>query len=562
MDMVKKILISYLEIPLSILAFLVVWYLLGHYALGGPLSNDSIAYMNAGLNHVADTYILNRYFHVFLMAVFLKLAPMPLTGFQYYWAFLLAATALLVYYNARYFTSRSNFIHGFLAVGIFFSFRFFATYAGMAGVDMTTMFMVMVIVTVFMVSVHRQHQSKWILVALGFLFFLGFKTKETTLVTGILFIGLGFQDGQFRSKVLWKQLVYVAVGLLGGIVFFALLNWIMLGDPLFGLRLSNIREFLSTYVTYTTGQSQRDASSGNWYTAYLLGVTYIPFVLYLISGIRVSPDLDPGRRLVWWLPLASICFVSLTTSIAWGPRFLLLVLPLISLLGPQFLDLTIPAGVQERIKTGAWAAIALGLLLAIRLIMHFLVPRMGLDASLFYVSVYETVTISIILAISFLWKRFPPSRSLIIAVLIVALIASPVFSNARTMLKAENRTNSNLVFYPYAAFSGEIHFSNGMQMYVSLNAWGALNVSAYCKSLDGVVDLFNIYFDASSKRSNFTVPFDPATIGVDVVRTSYTYILMSKVDWQAVPEATRFTLEQRYNLLEDRKGLLVFLKPK
>ena len=72
------------------------------------------------------------------------------------------------------------------------------------------------------------------------------------------------------------------------------------------------------------------------------------------------------------------------------------------------------------------------------------------------------------------------------------------------------------------------------------------------------MDLFNIYFDASSTRSNFAIPSDPAAIGVGVTRTSYTYILMSKTDWQSIQDATRAAIEQRYNLLEDNKGLLVF----
>ena len=76
------------------------------------------------------------------------------------------------------------------------------------------------------------------------------------------------------------------------------------------------------------------------------------------------------------------------------------------------------------------------------------------------------------------------------------------------------------------------------------------------------MDLFNIYFDASSTRSNFAIPSDPAAIGVGVTRTSYTYILMSKTDWQSIQDATRAALEQRYNLLEDNKGLLVFLQAK
>jgi hypothetical protein len=223
---------------------------------------------------------------------------------------------------------------------------------------------------------------------------------------------------------------------------------------------------------------------------------------------------------------------------------------------------TNPAGGRERIKTGIFSADALGAVLVIRLAMRSIVPRRGWNTSLFYVTVYEPAILSIIHAISFLWKRFSTSVSVIVAVLIIVLIVSPWVANTKMMLNAQNRATSNLMFYPCSAFSGEIHFTTGMEMFISLNAWETLKVSVYCKSLDGVVDLFNIYFDASSTRSNIAIPSDPAAIGADVTRTSYTYILMSKTDWQSIPDATRSALEQRYNLLEENKGLLVFLQAK
>jgi hypothetical protein len=566
--MIKKFKLSFLEIPLALLGFLIAWDWLGRHALGGPLSTDSNGYMNLALNPAVDASVMNRFMHIYMMRVFLKLAPTPLTGFQYYWAFLLAATALLVYINARSITSRSTFIHGLLAVGIFFTIPEFAQEAGMAGVDMAAMFMIMVMVTFFVLSVRRQHRSTWLLGGLGFVFFLALRTKETALVTALLFIGLGVEDGQFRFKELWHRLVYVIAGLLAGIVFFAMLNWILVGDPLFGWRLSNIRDFLSNYVGPTTGQSRTDAVSGNWYSAYILGVIYIPFILYLIGGIRFSHDLDLGQKLVWCLPLALVCFVCLFTSITWGPRFLLPAVPIICLLGPQFLDFSIPEENRERVKLLIISVIALGLLLTLRLAMRVLVPRMGWNIDLFYVTFYVPAVLSSILAISFLWKRFSASISIVGAVLIIALVVTPVVTNARTMLKAKNRTESNLVYYPYSAFKDEIHFTPGMKMFVSFDAWNTLGVGGYCNTTDDVRDIFNVVFDASSTRSNFTVPYylakyaTQSELDADATQASYTYLLLSTEDWHKLPSAERLTLEQHYTLSEDPLGRLEFLKTK
>jgi len=560
--MSKKLSLSYLEIPVIILAFFAGWYLLGHYALGGPLSTDITVYMNVGMNHIENTFILNRYFHVFLEVVFLKLAPTPLIGFQYFWAFLMAATALLVYYNTRSFTSRSNFIHGLLAVGIFFSFQFFAQTAGIAYVDITAMFMVMVVVTIFMVSARWQHRSKWILILLGALFYLAFKTKETTLISGLLFIGLGFQDGEFQFKAFLKNIAYLLVGIVVGIIFFAMLSWIILGDPFFGLRPKEFYDFFMASVRSAPNATQEVAVLGNWYTAFFLQVFYIPFILFILAGIKPNQDLDLSHRLIWCLPLGLIIFVSLSANITWGPRFLLPAIPIICVLTPQFLNFEIPCSARERIRAAILFLIEIALILILRIIMRYALPKIGLDTTLFFVNIYESAILSIILAISFLWKRFITSISIVVAVLILALIASPIVSNVKMMLKSPNRAESDLTFYPYSSFSEEIHFQQDMKMFVSFNAWKVLGVSGYCNTLDDVLDLFNIYFNASSTRNNFTVSSDPTLISSIVTSTSYSYILISEGDWQAIPDSEQSILEQRYIQIEDKQSLLVFLQAK
>jgi hypothetical protein len=125
-----KQILARLDLILAIIGSGSIGVLLARYALGGPLSTDILLYMNAGLNPIKETFILNRYFHVFLEGLFLRSAPSPLIGYQYYWAFLIAATAFFVYYNARSFTKTSTIIHGLLAAAFFLSVRYFAAEAG------------------------------------------------------------------------------------------------------------------------------------------------------------------------------------------------------------------------------------------------------------------------------------------------------------------------------------------------------------------------------------------------------------------------------------------------
>jgi hypothetical protein len=565
MQKTKEYLLVNIDVFLAAICSFGIWVILAKFAPGGPLGTDILLYMNAGINHVEDILILNRYFHVYLEGFFLRAAPTPLIGIQYYWAFLMAATAFLVYYNARSFTGKRNLIHGVLGVGLFFSVGFFATKTGVVDVDLSAMFMLMIIVTIFMASAKRQHRSKWLLILLGALFYLAFKTKETTLVSVLLFIGLGFQEEKFQFKVFIKNIAYLLVGILAGIIFFAMLSWVMLGDPLFGLRPKEIYDFIMTYVRGAPNSPQQTGVLGNWYTAYFLQVLYIPFMLYVLAGIKPDKDLDPSHRLLWWLPLGLIVFVSLSANITWGPRFLMPAIPIISVLAPQFLNFEIPNSTQKRFQAGILIFVMIVLLLVIRISMRFALPKFGVDNSLFLVNIYEPVIFSTILAIAFFWKRISFPQSAVITILIIALIVSPLSTNFRMMfLTHPNQVTSQTIFYPFSAFSDEINFTPNTRMLISLNTWQAVGNPYSTKNVDEVMDLFNVYFNANSTRSNYTIEMEQTAVKVDILNSDYDYVLISMGDWQFLSSdpLTNRILEQKYQVYFEPRNYVVLLKEK
>ena len=565
MQNIKKYLLEKIDIILAAICSMGIWVILARFAPGGPIGTDILLYMNAGINHVEDTIILNRYFHVFLEGFFLRAAPTPLIGIQYYWAFLMAATAFLVYYNARSFTGKSNLVHGVLGVGLFFSVGFFAAKTGVVDVDLSAMFMVMVFVTVFMASARSQHRSKWILILLGALFYLAFKTKETTLVSVLLFIGLGFQEEKFQFKVFIKNIAYLLVGILAGIILFAMLSWVMLGDPLFGLRPREIYDFIMTYVRGAPGAPQLTGVLGNWYTAYFLQALYIPFLLYVLAGIKPDEDLDPSHRLLWWLPLGLIVFVSLSANISWGPRFLMPAIPIICVLAPQFLSFEIPNSTRERIRAGVLSFVVIILLLVIRIIMRFALPKLGVDNSLFLVNIYEPAIFSTILAIAFFWKRISFPQSAVITILIISLLISPLSTNFRMMfLTHPNQVTSQTIFYPFSAFSDEINFTPNTRMLISLNTWQAVGNPYSTKNVDEVMDLFNVYFNANSTKSNYTIEMEQTAVKVEILNSQYSYALISMEDWKYLTSdpLTSHTLNLKYQIYFEPKNLVVLLKAK
>ena len=296
------------EIVILVLAFSALYLALVFLAPGGPISTDVTWYMNAGMNGIKDTFILNRYFHVFLQTVFLDIASKPLIGLQNYWAFLITGISLLIYLAARNLTSLNRPLHAILAVALFFSTGIVADTAGLPLVDITVMFMVLLFIIVYIASTRKMHESKILIALLGFLFFLAFKTKETTLPIGILLLGLFIDnDNGIEWKVYIRRLGYVFIGVFTAIVFFAILSWLFLGDPLFGMRPHEFAKFMATYIPATL-QQEKYSGKGNWFTSHMFDDLWIPFTLYLISGARsvFLPNVNRGIRLIWLVPLLAV----------------------------------------------------------------------------------------------------------------------------------------------------------------------------------------------------------------------------------------------------------------
>jgi hypothetical protein len=559
----------FVEIILSILGVVLFFLLLALLARGGPLSTDVIWYANVSLNGIKDPFILNRYFNVFLQAIFIKLAPSPLIGLQEYWAFLIALTCGLIYLAARIFSHRSQVLHALLAVALFLSIGSIADTAGMPLVDVAAMMMVMLFTSMFILSARRGHKSVRMLAVLGFLFYLGFKTKEATLPAGLLLFGLGMTVEQsFNWRLLFRRLLYVLIGFLIGMIFFVILNTIFLHDPLFGFRLSDIRAFINSYVSGEAG-AQKFLGSDNWFTAFFFTSLLVPFILYLISAAKAARELEsyPGMRLVWLVPLAVIIFVTISIGNSWGfnPRYIFPSLPFICFLAPQFLNLDLAATSGK--KGQIWAIlvfmIGLVLILLLRVVLRSLVPHLGWDNSSFLAVVFIPVLLSIILALAFYWKESSLSISLLITILVIAIITIPLVKNGKTMISDHpNLDSSQLLFYPFSAFSDQIHYSSNMQMYFSWGTWVAVGMGQFAKDRNEISSLFNIYFDVGSTKTNFALPTGAADIPHDLLSTGYTYALLSLKDWNSITKNQSITsqLEQKYKIFLENRNLVVLLQ--
>jgi hypothetical protein len=559
------------EVVILVLAFSALYFALGFLAPGGPISTDVTWYMNAGMNGIKDTFILNRYFHVFLQTVFLDIASKPLIGLQNYWAFLITGISLLIYLAARNLTSNNRPLHAVLAVALFFSTGIVADTAGLPLVDITVMFMVLSFIVVYIASTRKLHKSKILIALLGFLFFLAFKTKETTLPIGILLLGLFIDnDNGIEWKVYLRRLGYFFVGVFTAIVFFAILSWFFLGDPLFGMRPYEFSKFMATYIPATL-QQDKYSGKGNWFTSHMLNDLWIPFTLYLISGARsvIAPSINRGIRLIWLLPLLMVILVIMSVGNLYGymQRFVFPAIPVVCILAPQFLNLDLRSVHDRRRRNTAIVIFIVGLLtmVAFRIIMKQIFLSKGWDVAIVMTAVFIPILFSVILALVFLWKRTPLFVSYLVSVLIIAITIISISHNVKQITIAQpNRKFSDKLFYPFSVFTGHINFSSDMEFYISPDVWREMETSYFLKDRLEISSLFNVFFDAGSTKYNFIIPEESSDIPGDLIKSDFTHVLLSTGDWQtisAMPEI-RDQLENKYLFYSDDKNVLIFLKPK
>jgi len=560
--------LKWVEVGLAILVSLAIGIAFAVFAQGGPNSSDITLYMNVGMNGIKMPFILNRYFHVFLQTIFVKIAPSPVQGYHAFWGFIVGLNMCLIYFTARKVLKRSNPLHGILAALIFFSFSAVAETAGVIVVDFTAMTMITVFFFVYLLSLQQGHKNPWMVGALGFVLYLAFKTKETTLPAAILLIGLGWVDQEkFDFARLLKNALWVLLGGLGGVVFFGTLSWIILGDPFFGLRISEWREFLNTYAVYSsrvleTMNALGDGNLDDWYKGYWFEFSMLPFLFYVISGVRLNRKIGAARRLMWLVPLTYTLFliISINNRLGYEIRFGLPVLPVLAILAPQFIDLRWPETKRKRIRLLLYLGVGLIVAVGLRVLLRFVVPARGLDLGSVVTLMYYPILMTVLLASLFLFKE-QVLWQVVNALILLSLLVSPVASNLRSMFVfRENQAQYKEVILPFVEFEEEIDFNESTRFYMTYDVLDQHELKIG-KNVDELVALFNVYFDANATRANFTYTEAPADISGDLLQGAYDYALVTMDDWIAMqePEVKLDQVKAAYEVVFGSGGDFVLL---
>ncbi len=559
-----------LELLLAGLAALLLWGLLTRFAPGGPLSSDVLWYLNVGLTGAKDPFILNRYFHVFLELLFVRAAPAPLTGVQAYWAFLIAASAFLIYLNARLCSDKSTPLHGLLAVGVFLSLSDLAKWAGTPFVDLTLAFLFSLALTFYLLSCQRPRRVLWPIL-LGVVLSLGLRTKETMLIAALLLPGLGFDAGdRFDLRQFGIRLAHLLGGALIGVVVYGALCALVLKDPFFGWRLAEIQEFRASYVQHFDAANYA-LDSTNWYTGFALRVIYIPFLLYVLSGVRRAADLTWPYRLVWLLPLGGLLFLIFTANNIWGfeSRHLLPAYAVLASLAPQFIEMSLPAERTARLRWLALLTAALILPVALRFAIRPLVYAGGIDFGQFLEIIFHPLLLTLLLAALFLTKREAPYGWVVPLVCMAGLLVSPLLANARLLfIERPNQALSRFDFYPFSRFADRIETAPDTRLYVDsgISAYvleaNRLQVPMLAADRNELASMFNVYFDARAGVDQFSLSSADSGIAADLLTGDYDYAFLTVENWSVIADqpALLAQIQQRYRDHAEPQNLIIFLE--
>lgn len=555
-----------LEVFISLLFFIALWIGLS-FNTGGPIYSDELLYIEIGLNNQSAPNYGNRYFHVYLQKLFMAVAPTPLIGIRVYWAFMIALTTLLVYWSARIFLKESSPLHGLLGVAIFLSYKFLSSYAGVTSVDIAAMMMTMALIFTYLL--YQRTEKKGLLYLLGALTFLAFKTKETTLFANVVLLGFFFdKQGKFAFKNILPILKSYLIGFLGAIGLFILLDSIFLGQPFFAISPATIKEVFENYA-YTGGFRKEPV---DWYQTYLLDDIMIPFLLFVVTGVKLNTRaVSPQKKILWAFPLLLVSFITLNMlKIPWGfiERFYFPALPVIAFLAPQFIS--IPDCKDQKSRWQLPAAILAALLLVV--VMRQFGMRYVTDIDWTYGKYLESIYFPILLSVLLGLVILAEKQNLLTFGIILFFLVSwvlPQLSYNYKYIYVEPTTNAKfqIKYYPFLEFQQDIAVREDVKMYTTATIFSNTVENEDHMFSDNPYDILGMYdvlFNMRTERDNLTLSYKQEDIPEQILAERYDFMILSTDDWQYLqdnyPEVIA-ELSKNYTSRFDEGQILVFLVP-
>lgn len=496
--------VSKQEYLLVLAATLAGWILLSILVRPAPISSDIFKYFQVGQLRIADPFLLNRYFHIFLQKFFIIFAQTPLEGLQYFWGFMMAGTLSLVYLNARLATPKSTPLHGLLAILFLLAIQPFKDVFGIPYIDVTVMWLALLLSFLYLSFLKsRNKQSAW-LVLMGIVTLFGLKTKETFLPFCLLILGIGFDGIRFSIKTFLYHLKFVFLGILIGIGVIVLLNTIFLGEPFFGFRIADIRSYFNSYYSgiqeFETVPIKMD-----WLYYYLIPEMFLQIVFYLFSALKWS-DKPPQRKFFVLAPVFYFLFllISINTDFGLETRFILPMIPLLCVSGAQVFPFEkFSSATSKWRRAGTWSAfLLLGFLIWAS--FFFTASRLNQDPFLQYDIVYKPL-LFIFLTLFLVFYKQNNRWLLLFFSLIIAWIVYPVGSNLNKLFISQpNSTMFEQIVEPLRLLHKVTESDEDQQVIIDTQVL-SLRSLPIIKERNEIVSAYNLLNNTFHEKYKFVI---------------------------------------------------------
>ena len=541
------------------IAFILLGIFLSRYA-GGPVKSDEVMYINNGLMNVKDTFILNRYTHIYFQKLFMALASNPFSGVKNYWGFLIAGSAALTYLISRLSTRSGSVIHAGISTLLYLSIPLIVLNSGNTAVDIAAGFFLALTLFVYILYFRFEKRQAFLLSLFGFFFFLAFRTKETTLALAALLVGLVFnEEGKTDLRLFLRRMVYVLGGVLAGIILFAILNGIFLKDPWFGLRLSEYFKFKATYVDNNIAEESKTIA--NWLTDYLFHGSLYIFLAYILSGVRVVDKQKISLRIPWLVPLAFVFILSAIIGFSkWGvvERHIFPALPLICAFAPQLIQHSKVQNRKDLLKLVISVVIAVVLLVLGRYLFMKASTLGPYNYPEYLASSIYPITLLVLIGVVFFFQKFSFKTLFIPLLLFGIFIRYPLSLNATTFFNLQpNVSKMDERLQIFRAFEEQFQMRSAEKIIVFDGSLWRLNQSSRYAEFIG---LYNMYFDARLTTVNVeetnVLGVNPQTITEE--NPDFVVITVKEFEAEGLPEPVRTALTEDYNRYQNN-GRLIYL---
>lgn len=429
--------------------------------------------------------------------------------------------------------------------------------------DLTATFMTVLMVNVYiLILMSCRFWRKWGIFILGILFFLALKTKETAFVASItLMLGILYEilSNKERSGSRWLRTL--VLGFLAGVGLFVVLNTLVLGDPFFGFRMSDIKIFINSYVSGAV-VTPKVADGQNWFSGFWFRYLYVPYLLYLVGGVKYRNSMPFPLRIIWVTPLLVTLFVVFSVNNAWGYdfRFVLPSLPIVAMLAGVFV-----VGIRGDHRTTGdqpgtfWISmIATALILGLK---WFALLNQW-DWYYFVYGILHPVLLSAIMLTIFLVRSEKISSRLILIVVIMAIVPGLITNIKQMFIVRSNFHIFENTVYPLRAFSSKLSaVSSENRICIDGEVFKQPGTAAIVKDVNEFTSLFVFLLDARS-LSPENVKFFNTTEDLYGVGWAYkcAFILTVNSPLLSNPGFADLGWMRNYSILIEPKGIFAFLE--